>query len=97
MPPPLQIQIEEIAIKEIQDAFEWYEMQSKGLGNKFRIALQDSFDQIQKSPNGFKKYRFHRQCPMKDFPYVILYEISGDTLFVDAVFHTKRDPKYKKR
>lgn len=95
--PKLEIQVEETALKEIQDAYEWYESKSKKLGRKFLIALDASFNQIQKSPKAFRSYKFHRQFPMKDFPYIILYEVSGSILYVDAVFHTKRNPKYKNR
>lgn len=48
--PKLEIQVEETALKEIQDAYEWYESKSKKLGRKFLLALDASFNQIQKSP-----------------------------------------------
>jgi hypothetical protein len=87
-----KIEIEERAKIEISDAFDWYESQQSGLGLVFLEAIQSAFVIIQKSPNGYTKYRYHRQYPLIGFPYVILYEIVKDTLYVDAVFHTSRNP-----
>lgn len=87
-----KIEIEERAKIEISDAFDWYESQQSSLGLVFLEAIQSAFVIIQKSPNGYTKYRYHRQYPLIGFPYVILYEIVKDTLYVDAVFHTSRNP-----
>jgi len=87
-----KIEIEERAKIEISDAFDWYENQKSGLGLVFLEVIQGAFVTIQKSPNGYTKYRYHRQYPLIGFPYVILYEIVKDTLYVDAVFHTSRNP-----
>ena len=95
MKQKFNIQIENRAKIEITDAFDWYEEQKEGLGETFLKAFEKSIDLIQKSPNGFTQINHHRQFPLKSFPYVILYEIDNDIMFIDAVFHTKRDPKEK--
>ncbi len=92
-----KIEIEERAKIEISEAFDWYDNQQSGLGLIFLEAIQNAFITIQKSPNGYTKYRYHRQYPLIGFPYVILYEIVRDTLYVDAVFHTSRNPIDKDR
>ena len=55
-----KIEIEERAKIEISDAFDWYESQQSGLGLVFLEAIQSAFVIIQKSPNGYTKYRYHR-------------------------------------
>lgn len=91
------VQIEDRAKIEIADAYEWYEEQKEGLGETFIKAFQSALTTIQKAPNGYTKVRHHRQFPLKYFPFVILYEINKDTMYIDAVFHTSRDPKEKIR
>ncbi len=92
MKKELRIEIEERAKIEISEAFEWYENQQVGLGVTFIETLQSAFKTIQKSPNGYTMSRYHRQFPLSGFPYVILYEIVKDMMYVDAVFHTSRNP-----
>lgn len=87
--------IEESASTEIHNAYNWYENQSAGLGKKFITALDRAFKTIQKTPNGYEQIDRHRQYPLKKFPFVILYEITEETLYVDAVFHTSRNPDEK--
>ncbi len=89
------IEIEERAKIEIADAYDFYENRKKGLGEKFLKAVDRIIEYVKKTPEGFEEVRFHRQVPMKKFPYVILYEKVGQTIFIDAVFHTSRDPLNK--
>lgn len=93
----LNLQIEEVASNEINNAYLWYEEQSTGLGDKFLKSLDRAFSAIQKSPNGYEQFDRHRQYVMKKFPFIILYEVTKDTLYVDAVFHTSRNPDEKIR
>lgn len=93
----LNIQIEQTARVEIANAYDWYEVQKTGLGETFLKALQKAFLMIQKAPTGYPQFRHHRKYTLKQFPFVILYEIQHDTLFIDAVFHTSRNPNEKIR
>ncbi len=97
MKKKFNVQIEDRAKIEIADAFDWYENQKTGLGETFLIAFQKAVDSIQKSPQAYTQIKYHRQFPLKSFPFVILYEISNETMFIDAVFHTSRNPKEKIR
>lgn len=87
--------IEDRAKIEIADAYDWYEEQKEGLGDDFLNAFQNSLKTIQKAPNAYPLLKFHRQSPLKTFPFVILYEIDKDNLIIDAVFHTSKDPLKK--
>lgn len=89
------LQIEDRAKIEIANAHDWYEEQKEGLGETFLEGFEKALKNIQKAPNGFIKIGNHRQYPMKHFPFVILYEIDKDLIYIDAVFHTSRNPKEK--
>ncbi len=97
MKKKLTLRINEIAAHEINEAYLWYEEQSTGLGDQFIKVLDHAFKSIQKSPNGFELFDNHRQYPLKNFPFIILYEVTSDILYVDAIFHTSRNPDNKKR
>jgi hypothetical protein len=88
--------IDTLAQNEINDAYWWYEEQQIGLGETFLSALESSFKKICKTPNGFQLIKNHRQYPLKHFPFVILYEQIDNTIFIDAVFHTSRNPTSKR-
>ena len=59
-------------------------------------ALKNAFNRICKTPNGFQQIKNHRQSPLKHFPFVILYEHTDNKIFIDAVFHTSRNPTSKR-
>lgn len=91
----IKIEFESKAKLEISEAFEWYENTKEGLGEEFLKAIDFAIKNILKSPSAFVKVRNHNQYVMKKFPFVILYEKTKETLFIDAVFHTSRNPKNK--
>jgi plasmid stabilization system protein ParE len=97
MKKKFNVQIEYSAKIEIANAYDWYEDQEEGLGESFIKAFQKAIESIQKAPNGYTQVGYHRQFPLKHFPFVILYEIDKETMYIDAVFHTSRNPKEKIR
>lgn len=96
MSKKIVVLIDTLAQNEINDAYWWYEEQQIGLGETFLSALESSFKKICKTPNGFQLIKNHRQYPLKHFPFVILYEHIDNTIFIDAVFHTRRNPTSKR-
>lgn len=97
MKKQLDVQFEFEARIEIADAYNWYENQKTGLGDTFLKAIDKTINTIQKSPDAYTQIQNHQQIPVKKFPFVIIYEVVKKTLYVDAVFHTSRDPKDKSR
>jgi plasmid stabilization system protein ParE len=95
MKKQFNVLIEENAKIEIANAFDWYELQKEGLGEIFLLEIQRAINSIQKAPKGYQEIINHRQFPLKDFPYLILYEIYKETMYIDAVFHTSRAPEKK--
>ncbi len=66
----------EDAEQEANDAFDWYQRQSIGLGDEFRIELKLALNRIMSAPlqyavvhgSNIRRARLHR------FPYSIIYE-----------------------
>lgn len=84
------------AIAMMQDAYQWYEEQKQGLGEEFLTELDSYFTKLQSHPEYFGKIKKNfRQAALKRFPYVIVYEIIKTEVVVFAVFHTKRNSKFK--
>ena len=80
----------------VKNAYVWYEKQKKGLGEEFLEELDAYYLKLQSHPEYFHKIKKNfRQVALKRFPYVIVYELIKSEVVVFAVFHTKRNPKFK--
>jgi hypothetical protein len=64
MKKDLIILIEQEALDEINDAFDFYEERKPGLGEEFKVSLNESFEIILSSTKGYIKTVHHRQFPM---------------------------------
>lgn len=49
----MQIKIHPLAAKEFDDAIEWYELQSQGLGDRFRYAVIGQINKIRIHPRWY--------------------------------------------
>lgn len=49
----MKVKIHEIAAKEFDEAVEWYEYQSEGLGQRFKKAVIDQVGKIKRNPEWF--------------------------------------------
>lgn len=79
---------------DIQDAFEYYEAQSSGLGSEFVRAIDACLSSIGRNPQAYPLvYKQARRALMRRFPYGILYVIDQDVIVVLACFHGRRNPK----
>ena len=58
--------------------------------------LESVYKKIELNPDFFSKAgKGFRQAVLKQFPYVVVYEIKRTRVVVYAVFHTSRNPKQK--
>ncbi|MGD2089076.1 MAG: type II toxin-antitoxin system RelE/ParE family toxin [Candidatus Aminicenantes bacterium] len=82
---------------DLEEAFQWYEEQSPGLGLDFLRCIDAAFDIITGNPELYQKvYKNISRALPRRFPYGIFYIIEDDKVFVLAVLHAKRDPKLLK-
>jgi hypothetical protein len=72
----MKISIDELANKEFNDAIDWYENQSEGLGKRFKKAVINQIKKIIKNPNWFliEADNIYKAYIPK-FPYKILFSI----------------------
>jgi plasmid stabilization system protein ParE len=83
------------AESELDDAFEWYENQARGLGTQFL----DDFDRVIRMITAFPGASAEidqglRRSLLSRFPYGIIYGIDSETIIVVAVAHLHRKPRY---
>ncbi|MDB5087236.1 MAG: Plasmid stabilization system protein [Mucilaginibacter sp.] len=88
--------LHEEAYKEYIKAYEWYESQVDDLSARFMNNVEAKLQQIIKQPEYFgKRHANFREAKVRDFPYMIAYEILSDKhiIHIAAIYHIKRNPK----
>jgi hypothetical protein len=67
--------LHKLAYEEYINAYEWYENELKGLGEKFVEAVDKRVDQICENPECYSYiHGFYRQAGIEGFPYTIAYK-----------------------
>jgi toxin ParE1/3/4 len=81
------------AAREVQEAFDWYEGRSEGLGLEFLRAADACLASVRRNPSAFPKvHKGVRRVLMRKFPYALFYLIEEESIVVVACFHARRDP-----
>lgn len=79
---------------ELIDAYEFYENQFSGLGDQFLYEVNTIFKLILEHPMIWKKVgKRTRRALLKRFPYLILYIIEENTIFITCIAHQHRNPE----
>ena len=91
----MKIKIHELAVQEFDEAIEWYELQSKGLGKRFKKSVTHQLKKIKQNPDWFlieaeNIYKVY----IPKFPYKILYTLDKEKIIVWAIAHMHRKPWY---
>ncbi len=91
----MKIEFLEPAFIEFQEAIDFYNLQVKGLGDKFIIEIDRTISIIKKYPGSFTEYTKHtRKAVVNVFPYNIVYSIHKNFILILAVAHQHRKPNY---
>lgn len=86
------------AADDIREAFDYYEDKRPGLGSEFVDAIDATLELIQRFPLAHAQVRQNaRRAPLIRFPYLVIYTVEDDEIFVHACIHGKRDPKHWQR
>jgi plasmid stabilization system protein ParE len=81
------------AEREIQEAFDWYEGRSAGLGTEFLRAADACLSGMRRNPDANQiVHNEIRRALLRKFPYALFYLVREDTIIVLACFHVKRSP-----
>jgi plasmid stabilization system protein ParE len=93
----LNIEILAVAESEIDDAYNYYEKQAKGLGSRFLDELLHAFKNIKRYPEAWPNFSNRtKRCLFSRFPYGVIYQMRKDKILVVAVTHLHRKPEYWK-
>ena len=91
----MKINIHELAVKEFDEAIEWYEIQSKGLGKRFKKSVTDQLKKIKENPNWFLRETDNiYKAYVPKFPYKILFTSDKDRIVIWTIAHMHRKPWY---
>jgi plasmid stabilization system protein ParE len=83
------------ARREFNDAVDYYERESPGLGSVFIDEVDAGFGRIQDHPDAAPQIAAGmRKLVLARFPYSIVYEIRSDFTRVLAVAHQRKRPFY---
>jgi plasmid stabilization system protein ParE len=87
------------ALRELEEARNWYEAQREGLGDTFVQSVDTCLGQICRNPELYEVVRApHRRAMVRRFPYAVFFEPTKDTIEVYSVFHCAQDPaKWQRR
>jgi plasmid stabilization system protein ParE len=89
------ISIHEVAEAEINEAADFYDIESPGLGSAFIDEIQRAIKSISEFPEAAPLVQGRiRKRPIAKFPYSMVYSIRPDEIRVLAVAHHKRRPFY---
>lgn len=89
------LKVDSRAIKDIQDAIDYYDEQLTGLGEKFESYLNKYIKTLIKNPFYQIRYDNVRCLPLKKYPYMIHFTVDEkiNSVYIHSVINTSRDPK----
>ncbi len=85
--------IKEEAETDIRDAYNWYESKQTNLGDDFIEELEKYLKILKRNPKIYQIRKSNRRyCPLKRFPYLVVYEIEAKYVVVYAIFNSYQHP-----
>ncbi len=83
------------ARRDFDESFDWYAERSTQAAVRFAAAVDAALDRIVANPTQFASPDgVHRECPVKKFPFRIVYRLVDNRVLVVAIAHAKRRPGY---
>jgi plasmid stabilization system protein ParE len=83
------------ARQEFLDAIRYYEDAELGLGMRFRVVLETMVRHLRDHPEIYRvRSADQRRINLRTFPFYLPFIIRGDTVWVLAVAHESRRPRY---
>lgn len=91
----MKVILSEYAVRELEDAANYLELEVAGLGQKLLAEVRSALKRLVRHPHAWSIERGEiRKCLIHKFPYKILYSIEPDHIFVIAIAHQHRKPDY---
>lgn len=90
--------LRDLAERDLEEAYDWYESQRQGLGDQFTSAIDGVLANIAINPGIYQIVLGDvRRAVVRRFPYCIYYRVRSDRIEVLAVLHGRRDPSVWQR
>lgn len=91
----MEIEFHRSTTCDLNQAIAYYEKQRKGLGEKFRVELNQSIQKIQFNPYIYRQIKGLRRASLKKFPYSIVYKIIDEQkVRILIIRHHRLSPDY---
>jgi len=92
-----KLEIRPLAVIEVLEAFDWYELQREGLGADFLEELDVFYASMLRNPSSYGFYdKTVRQGRINRFPYLVVFEIFDESVVIYSVFMSRLDPSKKR-
>ena len=89
------VRLHEQAEVELREALDYYESQRAGLGGEFRREFEAAVERVSTNPLAYAiEDDGVRIGPLRRFPYMLVYVELVDCIWVAAVSHHARCPRY---
>ena len=86
--------VKRLAEHDITEAVAWYYTRAPHLAEQFIEEIDKAILVLEKNPEHYqKRYYEVRILFIESFPFGIYYTIENNTIYIQAVLHTKRNPK----
>ncbi|MGH7171554.1 MAG: type II toxin-antitoxin system RelE/ParE family toxin [Gemmataceae bacterium] len=81
---------------ELREALQHYEQQRVGLGREFRQEFEAALERVRQNPFLYaaEDESAARLCPLRRFPYTLVYLDLDDRIWIAAVAHQRRRPRF---
>jgi toxin ParE1/3/4 len=91
----MTISFNPLAERELNDAAQYYDLESPGLGSAFLAEVEHTFNRIEEHPEAAAVIRGAiRRRLVRRFPYAVLYRLRDDEVRILAVMNLRRRPNY---
>ena len=85
------------ARRDFDESFDWYAQRSAQAAIQFASSVDAALVAVAANPERFVAVDdIHRECPVRRFPFRIVYRVAKDRIVVVAIAHAKRRPAYWK-
>jgi len=91
----LKVIFDNLAVSELHDATQYYELEVNGLGKRFKKEVKKSIKRIINNPFAWRREQGDiRRYLMHTFPYKIIYSIEKNYIYIIAIAHYHRKPYF---
>lgn len=81
------------AEQDLNQAYQWYESQRKGLGDDFLLCVEGGLARLTRNPELYQKIHGNiRRILIDRFPFSIFFILNEQHIAILAVLHARRNP-----